>query len=662
MGKKLYRRRWPMVLTAFFWAVAALGTVGEEEWAPVRQHGREIEDPNIARVIVKFRVDSVLRQAPSGRAGRAAILLPQHALALSGRLNIPMTDGRILGLHTQGIHATGISSSGLAARLAQVADVEWAVVDARRYISAVPNDPYFGSDQSLITPTVGQWYLRAPDSTFVSAINAQAAWDISVGSPSVTVALIDTGVRFDHPDLAAKLYPGYDFIANASDAKDGNGRDADASDPGVASAAGECGLASAQTSSWHGTQIAGLLGAATDNGLGMAGVGRQVMVLPIRALGLCGGYDSDIIAGMRWAAGVSSDVGTSGPVTVVNPHPARVLNLSFGSFSTCSASYVALMQELLDHGVTVVAAAGNMGGLAVTSPANCPGVIAVSAVRHVGTKSGFSSIGPEVALSAPGGSCVNTSGPCLYPILTCTNSGADGPVTSAYTNSFDASVGTSFAAPQVVGTIGLMLSLNPSMSPADIRAALQASARPFPTGGAAPEVVVCHPLDAFAQGECYCTSSTCGAGMLDAAAAVTLAFPPPTPVIGVDNAALQSSNSVLLSASGSSASGGRTVVAYQWSVVSGSQYASLVGLTSDATAALVFVANRGTTEVELRVTDSAGSSATRRMTLFGPQGPAVVATSSGGGGSVGFQWVFALLLACAWLWAEPWAVRRRTLG
>jgi len=541
-------------------------------------------------------------------------------------------------------------------------DVEWAVVDARRYISSAPNDPYFGSSQLSITPTVGQWYLRAPDSTFLSAINAQAAWDISGGSPSLTVAVIDTGVRFDHPDLASKLYAGYDFIASAADSKDGNGRDADASDPGDASAAGQCGSATAQTSSWHGTQIAGIVGAATNNGIGMAGVGRDVMVLPVRVLGLCGGYDSDIIAAMRWAAGVSSDVGTSSQVTVVNPHPARVLNLSFGSASTCSAAYVALMQELTGQGVTVVAAAGNEEGLAVTSPANCPGVIAVAAVRHLGTKVGFSSIGPEVALSAPGGNCVKTSGPCLYPILTTTNSGADGPVTNTYTNSFDASVGTSFAVPQVAGTIGLMLSLNPSLSPAAIRTALQASARPFPTTGAASGVMVCRAPTALPQNECYCTTSTCGAGMLDAAAAVALAFPPPTPVIAVDNSALQFSNSVLLSAVGSSATGGRTVVAYQWSVVSGSQYASFVGRTSDAGATLLFVATRGTTEVELKVTDSGGLSATTRATLYGPLGPALVSTPSGGGGSVSFLWVFALLLACAWLWAAPWAVRRRTLG
>ena len=660
MAKKLLQLRWLSVLAAFFWAVAALGTADEKEQAPIRQHGQEAEDLSSARVIVKFRLDSDLRSTLSVRDGRMVVLPPQHAADLGARLNIAMTNGRILGLHTQAIKAVGLSSSLLAERLAQMPDVEWAVVDAIRYLSAMPNDPYLGPDQLSITPTAGQWYLRAPDGTFASSVNALAAWEIGAGSPQVIVAVIDTGVRYDHPDLSTKLYPGYDFIADSSGAKDGDGRDGDASDPGDASAAGQCGLTTAQPSSWHGTKIAGLVGAATNNGAGMAGVGGDVMVLPVRVLGLCGGYDSDIIAGMRWAAGVSSEVGTSSSVTAVNPHPARVLNLSFGSVSACSASYVGLMQELTDQGVSVVAAAGNEYGLGVISPANCPGVIAVAAVRHLGTKVGYSSMGPEVTVSAPGGNCVNTSGPCLYPILTSTNSGATGPVASAYTNSFDASIGTSFSAPQVAGTIGLMLSLNPGLSPAAIRAALQASARPFPTGGAAPGVIACQSLTAARQEECYCTTSTCGAGMLDAAAALAMVFPPPTPVIAPDNSALQSSNSVFLSAAGSSAAGGRTVVAYQWSVVSGSQYASLLGRTSEASATLFFLASRGTAEVELTVTDSGGASATTRTVLHGAMGPATVTSlpGGGGGGSFGVVWAVALLLACVWLWAAHRAARQ----
>jgi serine protease len=140
------------------------------------------------------------------------------------------------------------------------------------------------------------------------------------------VAVVDTGVRFEHPDLLAvadggKLLPGYNMISNVTVANDGDGRDADASDPGDWITAAEAnnhlgffygctvlnpstGKYSAEDSSWHGTQVSGIIAAITNNGIGMAGVGPSLRVLPVRVLGKCGGYDSDIIAGMRWAAGL----------------------------------------------------------------------------------------------------------------------------------------------------------------------------------------------------------------------------------------------------------------------------------------------------------------------------------------------------------------------
>lgn len=665
MVKRMHRLRWLILFAAICGAVAALAMSGLQERGPKRPHRVVAEDQVNARVIVKYRAESTLRQALSGRGGRPVVAPPQHAAAFAARLGVPVTNGRILGPHTQVLKGTGLASSQLAARLAAMPEVEWAVVDERRYINSVPNDPYFGPDQTTITPTVGQWYLRAPDALFVSAINAQGAWDITSGAPSVTVAVLDTGVRFDHPDLAGKLYPGYDFVDDTFTANDGSGRDDNASDPGDAVAAGECGYYTAEASSWHGTQVAGIVGAATNNALGMASVGRDVMVLPIRVLGRCGGYDSDIMAGMRWASGVSSDVGTSSPVTVVNPNPARVLNLSLGSQGSCSLAYADVMREMTDHGVAVVVAAGNEEGLAVNSPANCAGAIAVAAVRHLGTKVGFSSLGPEVALAAPGGNCVNLDGPCLYPILTTTNTGAGAPIPAedAYTNSYNFNVGTSFSAPQVAGTVGLMLSLNPDLTPAAIRSALRSTARPFPTTGAALDVVACHAPNRYVQDECYCTTRTCGAGMLDAAAAVALVFPPPTAAITVDDSALQTSNSVLLSAATSAAAGGRTLVAYQWSIASGGQYADFVGRTDAATATLAFSTDRGTTGVALRVTDSGGASSTTRVTLNAAQGPAVVQAPSGGGGggSISGAWAAALMLACACLWHQRWVGRRRKL-
>ena len=474
-----------------------------------------IEDLSNARVIVQYRSGSALMRSASPKA---PAVRPQHAATLGRRLSLPLADGRVLGGRMQALRGVGLSSTQLAARLAAQADVEWAVPDRRKRLLALTSDPYLGPGQLSVTPTVGQWYLRAPDATAVSAINAVAAWDITPGLASVTVAVLDTGVRLDHPDLAGKLHPGYDFVHDNATGNDGNGRDADPSDPGDWTTTNECGAGEAASpSSWHGTQVSGIIGAATNNGQGMASVGRNVMVLPVRVLGRCGGYDSDIIAAMRWAGGVSAD-------PVVNTHPARVINLSLGSSGTCDASYRAVMTELTAAGVTVVAAAGNDTGQAVLVPANCPGVIAVAGVRHAGSKVGYSNIGPEVALAAPAGNCVNLSGACLYPLLTTHNTGTTSPGANSYSDSFDPTLGTSFASPIVAGVVGLMLSVDPALTPASIRTALRATARAFPATGPDPAVKACRPPDGVDQLECYCTANTCGAGLLDANAAVGAAL------------------------------------------------------------------------------------------------------------------------------------------
>lgn len=476
-----------------------------------------------ARVIVKYRASSALRRALAASSPSKLAMAPRHAQALSGRLNIPLSDGRVLGPHTQALRGRGISSVELAQRLSAQADIEWAVVDARRRIRSLPNDPYFGPNQTVVTPLVGQWYLRAPDNETPSAINAPGAWALSTGSSAVTVAVLDTGVRMDHPDLIGKLHPGYDFVSEIATANDGNLRDGDASDPGDATDPDECSPGEpAWPSSWHGTQVAGLIGAAANNGQGIAGVGRDVMLLPIRVLGRCGGYDSDIIAGMRWAAGLSSDVGVDVTQLVVNQHPARVLNMSLGSVGVCPASYREAMSELHLAGVTVVVSAGNDAGQAVDIPANCPGALAVGGLRQAGTKVGYSNLGPEIALSAPAGNCVNTRAdePCLYSLMTSTNLGLGAPAANGYSSSELPTYGTSFSAPLVAGTVGLMLSLNPGLTPDQIRSTLQASARPFTATGPDPEVTQCRAPDGAEQLECYCTRTTCGAGMLDASGAL----------------------------------------------------------------------------------------------------------------------------------------------
>jgi len=248
-------------------------------------------------------------------------------------------------------------------------------------------------------------------------------------------------------------------------------------------------------------------------------------VLPVRALGKCGGFDSDIIAAMRWAAGLVV------PGVPLNTNPAKVINLSLGAEGSCDPPYVQAVADITAKGAVIVAAAGNSAGHAVSSPGNCSGIIAVAGLRHVGTKVGFSDLGPEIAISAPGGNCVNVAAnsPCLYPILTTSNSGTTTPIDSIYTDSFNPSLGTSFSSPLVAGTVALMLSANPAMTPQEVRQALQSTARAFPTSSADNDDQTVpfwappqfdgsgEPID---QLECICNTSTCGAGILDAGKAV----------------------------------------------------------------------------------------------------------------------------------------------
>lgn len=492
------------------------------------------DDP--ARVIVKLKADSSLlrEQVLSATAYEIG-----RAQALGQRLGLAMSAGSMVSDRTQVVFASGITSAELAQRLALESDVEYAVPDQRRHHFVAPNDPLYADGVGGNGPAVGQWYLRAPTGAVQSSINVEPAWGLTTGSPSVVVAVLDTGVRFDHPDLLAvaaggNLLPGYDMISDAAEANDGDGRDPDPSDPGdwltqaeISQRGGpffQCSTAP-ESSSWHGTQTAGLIAALTNNGIGMASVGRNLRVLPVRVLGKCGGFDSDIIAGMRWAAGMTV------PGAPANPNRAQVINMSLGGEGACNAAYQDAVAAINAAGTVIVASAGNSAGHAVGVPANCAGVIAVAGLRHVGTKVGFSDLGPEIAISAPGGNCVNiTAGsPCLYPILTTSNSGATSPVAPIDTDSFNASLGTSFSAPLVAGTVALMLSAQPALTPLQVRLVLEATARPFPItsrDNTGSTVIQCtapqfnsigNPVD---QLECLCTIDTCGAGMLDAGAAV----------------------------------------------------------------------------------------------------------------------------------------------
>ncbi|RZL03132.1 MAG: PKD domain-containing protein [Rubrivivax sp.] len=606
-----------------------------------------------ARVIVKFKPGSALMRA---QAQSATPHVLAQATTLGQRIGRPLKDGPGLANRTQVVLADDISSAQLAARLAQEADVEYAVVDQRRHRLTAPNDPLYGDNLVGFTPTSGQWYLRAPTSTVLSSINVEPAWSITQGSTSVVVAVLDTGVRYDHAELlpvgsAGNLLPGYDMVTNVGMANDGNGRDADPTDPGdwityaETTSSGQfsgCGRdgnnnLAAENSSWHGTQTAGVIGALTGNGAGMASVGRTVRVLPVRVLGKCGGYDSDIMAGMLWAAGI----GVAG--TPANPNPAKVINLSLGGTGACTQAYRDTLTQLNALGVVVVASAGNAGG-AVTVPANCAGVIAVAGLRHAGTKVGYSDLGTDIGISAPAGNCVNTGSgqPCLYPILTTSNAGTTTPVAnnSIYTNSYYTSLGTSFSAPLVSGTVGLMLSADATLTPAAVRAILQGSARPFPSSGAdngdggtttVQRCVAASPTD---QGQCYCTTATCGAGMLDAGAAVSAVQAGLQAQISYSKTGAVPAQALTISAASSWVTAGRSIASYQWTLVDGGGIVTPL-TASTASTITVTPSALGRFTVSVTVTDNLSNTSTTSQTIDVVPATATVASPSGGGGGGG---------------------------
>jgi serine protease len=242
-------------------------------------------------------------------------------------------------------------------------------------------------------------------------------------------------------------------------------------------------------SSWHGTHVAGTIGAASNNGVGVTGINWVSKILPVRVLGKCGGYTSDIIDGMRWAAGLSV---TGVPA---NSHPARAINISLGGSGACSAEQQTAINEIVAAGTVVVVAAGNSNTDASNfNPANCNNVITVAATNRSGYRSYYTNYGSVVEISAPGG---DTSSSDSNGVLSTLNTGTQGPVADTYAYY----QGTSMATPHVTGVASLVLSVKPSLTPAQVLQVLQSTARAFPVGST-------------------CNTSICGAGIVDAAAAV----------------------------------------------------------------------------------------------------------------------------------------------
>jgi serine protease len=629
-------------------------------WTAVAAPLRTIapDDVPTDRIIVKWRDSGFAAVQMKGTTERTARLSQATGVAL-----LPMRELHDrLDLVRLEAPLRGGALRHVIARLRADPGVQYAEPDQRRYALAFPqdppNDPRFAAGSDAIGQWAGQWYLHDPSAATPAAVGATTAWKTASGQ-SYVIAILDTGIDLKHPDLGVyglggKLLPGRDFVCNdqgincttptAGDtylvANDGDGWDLDPTDPGEWISAADlarsdgffagCGggpnFDQPMNSTWHGTRVAGIAAALTNNNLGIAGVAYGSYILPVRVIGKCSGYVSDIVAGMYWAAGLSYTSITALPV---NPFPAQVLNLSLGGRAPCSQTEQDAVTAIVQDGHVVVAAAGNDGG-PVDAPANCVGTLSVAGLRHVGTKVGYSNVSSTAAaisIAAPAGNCVNLNvgypwtQPCQYSIETTSNDGVTVPGNSFYTYSIfapsytgnvlnEGSVGTSYAAPIVSGVVAMMVQANPHLTAAQIISRIQAGATPFPVPATPPPGGTCHvaTLTTDSTGnysdvqasECQCTTTTCGAGMLNAPAALAQALQPFASIVATPTTA-SIGQTITLDGSASSAASGSYLTAYLWTVDPNVAIAN----ASSPIATLNFPAFRPIT-VTLTVTDSAG--------------------------------------------------------
>lgn len=444
------------------------------------------------RLIVKLRKVPLGAQAMSVRQSA----LHQQLRTLSEFAQIQLTyshavsDGAVVVRLPQRISLA--QAIAIAYRLSNEEDVLYAEPDVWMSLQSVPNDPRFVQQWNYFEDAGG---IRLPE-----------AWDITTGHPDVTVAVVDTGI-VAHADLSGQIIQGFDFISDPVIANDGDGRDSDPSDPGdwitVTESNGPGPLEGCPVakSTWHGTHVAGIIGAVTNNDLGVAGINWTVKLQPVRALGKCGGgFLSDIVDGMRWAAGISV------PDVPDNPTPAQIINLSLGAPEACSLFFQEAVSDIVRLGKLVVVAAGNEGqDVSNVAPANCVGTVPVAATTRSGGKAYYSNFGGSVQISAPGGEQLFSDDP--NGILSTVNSGQTTPEEDSYRFY----QGTSMAAPHVSGVAALMLSANPNLGSAEILRQLKATARPFTDSS--------------------CNRFICGAGIVDASAAVRAVLPSALPTV-----------------------------------------------------------------------------------------------------------------------------------
>jgi len=452
-----------------------------EETAPAESLPRVLLDAGSAReafdsYIVYYRNDAAPGEEKARAAADARKAIDRDLARVGAQLALDVRRERRLatGGHLLRLSAPlgKAASRAFMEAMANNPAVEFIEPNARRRAVAVPNDSRYAE----------QWAMHEAE----GGLNIEPAWDHSMGN-GIVIAILDTG-QTSHPDLDAKTLPGYDFISNADNAGDGNGRDSNPADPGDWHPADYCFEGQeAEDSGWHGTHVAGIAAAITHNGTGIAGAAPGALLQHVRVLGKCGGSTADIAEAIVWASGAH----VAGIAD--NPTPARVINLSLGGEGECSQTEQRAIDRARARNSVVLIAAGNEAVPASrSSPGNCGGVITVAANNREGKRADYSNYGQAVEITAPGGGA--SAGDS---ILSTINAGSREPGHADY----GWKSGTSMATPYVAGVAALMLERRPSLTPDQVSSILRDTARPFPR---------------------YCLGG-CGSGIVDAAAAVRVA-------------------------------------------------------------------------------------------------------------------------------------------
>ncbi len=427
-------------------------TIGQSTSADLSESLRLSDEFVSGEVIVRFEDDDPSSRVLRSAADRAQLLGMQTKAGAPGRGMLlrfdesagPQEIFRVLGIRQteshRSIHQAAepriqrkADTLHIIKSLRRRADVRYAQPNYIRKSLATPNDPQY----------LQQWHYPL--------INLPQSWDVTTGSNTVIVAVIDSGVLLNHPDLENRLTSdGYDFISDPARARDGDGIDPDPDDPGDGSPG---------RSSFHGTHVSGTIAAETNNIIGVAGVTWSTRIMPLRAIGQGGGTDFDILQAVRYAAGFDNDSGT------LPAQKADIINLSLGggSFSPVAQE---LFTEIRGEGITVVAAAGNSASNTPFYPAAYEGVLSVSAVDIKKDPAQYSNFGTTIDLAAPGGdntADINADG---FPDGVLSTCGTDQTGVIEFVYCFFQ--GTSMAAPHVAGVVALMKAIYPALTPGEL--------------------------------------------------------------------------------------------------------------------------------------------------------------------------------------------------